>query len=79
MLAVELGQIVHLSDITLPGRRHSTALELERITTSPSLLSLHLAAQRSRRDIEETEGDEVGGDGDADAPAAEDAGDGGED
>ena len=30
-------------------------------------------------DVAETDGDEVGGDGDADAPAADDAGDGGED
>ena len=80
MLAVELGQIVHLSDITLPDGVISTALE---IGEDHDLAIASVIAPRGTKeadeDIEETEGDEVGGDGDADAPAADDAGDGGED
>ena len=80
MLAVELGQIVHLSDITLPDGVTSTALELG---DDHDLAIASVIAPRGTKeaedDVAETESDEVGGDGDADAPAADDARDGGED
>jgi large subunit ribosomal protein L25 len=82
MLQVEMGQIVHLSDITLPEGVTSTALEQgdEYDLTVASVVAPRAAKEEEAEDVEadgETDG-EAGGDG-AEAASSDDAGDGGED
>ena len=85
MLEVEMGQIVHLSDITLPEGVTSTALEQgeEYDLTIASVVAPRAA--KEEEDVEadgetdgEAEGDGDSGDG-AEAASSDDAGDGGED
>jgi large subunit ribosomal protein L25 len=82
MLEVELGQIVHLTDITLPEGVTSTALE---VGEDHDLAIASVVAPRgSKEDEEEVEeavdGEDDGDSGsDAEASASDDAGDGGED
>ena len=78
MLEVELGGIVHLSDIALPEGVTSTALELGE---HQDLAVASVIAPRGIKetDADDADADEAASDGDADAPAADDAGDGGED
>ena len=80
MLEVELGDIVHLSDIALPDGVTSTALELG---DDHDLAIASVIAPRGTKEADDeaadTDGDEAGSDGDTDAPAADDAGDGSED
>ena len=77
MLEVELGGIVHLSDIALPEGVTSTALELGE---HHDLAIASVIAPRGTKeaDADDADTDEVASDGDADAPAADDA-DSGED
>ena len=85
MLEVEMGQIVHLSDITLPEGVISTALEQgeEYDLTIASVVAPRAAKEEEAEDAEaDGEGDaEADGDaGDsADAASSDDAGDGSED
>jgi large subunit ribosomal protein L25 len=81
MLEVELGGIVHLSDITLPDGVISTALEQgeEYDLTVASVVAPRAAKEAGDADAEgEAEGDGDSG-GDAEAAPSDDAGDGGED
>ena len=83
MLEVELGGIVHLSDITLPDGVISTALEQgeEYDLTVASVVAPRAAKEEEAADAEadgEAEGDGDSG-GDAEAASSDDAGDGGED
>ena len=65
MLAVELGQIVHLSDISLPAGVTSTALELGEDH------DLAIASIIAPRGTKEAAGDEAADDGSAEEDAAE--------
>ena len=84
MLEVELGQIVHLTDITLPEGVISTALEMGE---DHDLAIASVVAPRGSKEEELDEAvdgdEEADGDGDsgsdAEASASDDAGDGGED
>ena len=82
MLEVELGGIVHLSDITLPEGVISTALEQgEEYDLTVASVVAPRAAKEEAADAEadgEAEGDGDSG-GDAEAASSDDAGDGGED
>ena len=82
MLEVEMGQIVHLSDITLPEGVISTALEQgEEYDLTVASVVAPRAAKEDAADAAadgETEGDGDSG-GDAEAASSDDAGDGGED
>ena len=85
MLEVELGQIVHLSDITLPEGVISTALEQgeEYDLTIASVVAPRAAKEEEAGDAEadgETDGEAEGDAGDsAEAASSDDAGDGSED
>jgi large subunit ribosomal protein L25 len=82
MLEVELGQIVHLTDITLPEGVISTALEMGE---DHDLAIASVVAPRGSKEEELEEAvdgsEEADGDSgsDAEASASDDAGDGGED
>jgi large subunit ribosomal protein L25 len=82
MLEVELGQIVHLTDITLPEGVTSTALE---VGEDHDLAIASVVAPRGSKEEEEEVDEAVDGEGDGDsgsdaeASASDDAGDGGED
>jgi large subunit ribosomal protein L25 len=84
MLEVEMGQIVHLSDITLPEGVISTALEQgeEYDLTIASVVAPRAAKEEEAEADGETDG-EAEGDGDAgdgaEAASSDDAGDGSED
>ena len=80
MLEVEMGQIVHLSDITLPEGVTSTALEQGE---EYDLTIASVVAPRAAKEVEDVEADgetdgEAEGDG-VEAASSDDAGDGGED
>ena len=76
MLEVELGGIVHLSDITLPDGVTSTALDLGE---DHDLAVASVIAPRGTKEAEAEDVDAGDAASDGDADAAEDAGDGGED
>ena len=80
MLEVEMGQIVHLSDITLPEGVISTALEQgeEYDLTIASVVAPRAAKEGEAEADGETEGDGDSGDS-AEAASSDDAGDGSED
>ena len=75
MLEVEMGQIVHLSDIKLPGGVTSTALEQgeEYDLTIASVVAPRAAKEEEVQDVE------ADGEADGDGDSGDDAGDGGED
>ena len=74
MLAVELGQIVHLSDISLPAGVSSTALELGE---DHDLAIASVIAPRGTKEADA--GDEAAGDGASEEAAeSDDTGAGGE-
>ena len=85
MLEVEMGQIVHLSDISLPEGVTSTALEQgeEYDLTIASVVAPRAAKEEEIEDVEadgETDGGAEGDSGDgAETASADDAGDGSED
>jgi large subunit ribosomal protein L25 len=84
MLEVEMGQIVHLSDITLPEGVTSTALEQgEEYDLTIASVVAPRAAKEEAEDAEADGEGEAEGDGDsgdsAEAASSDDAGDGGED
>ena len=86
MLEVEMGQIVHLSDITLPEGVISTALEQgeEYDLTIASVVAPRAAKEEEEVVDAEADGEgEAEGDGDsgdgAEAASSDDAGDGSED
>jgi large subunit ribosomal protein L25 len=85
MLEVEMGQIVHLSDISLPEGVTSTALEQgeEYDLTIASVVAPRAAKEEEIGDVEadgETDGGAEGDSGDgAETASSDDAGDGSED
>ena len=85
MLEVEMGQIVHLSDITPPEGVISTALEQgeEYDLTIASVVAPRAAKEEEAEADGETDGGEAEGDGDsgdsAEAASSDDAGDGDKD
>ena len=83
MLKVEMGQIVHLSDITLPEGVTSTALEQgeEYDLTIASVVAPRAAKEEEKEVVDaEADGDGDGDSGDgAEAASSDDAGEGSED